>query len=1114
MEERFPIQFIEEVSKVIHHSVKDEDELQNELSSMLRSRFFMGENVELLSQNESDDLKTGTILCVANKNSPSNKENPPSYNVKITDELIRKDVQLSKLRRCIPITDADIKNLINTMASRISKAAPWKLNDEYRQKFEIKDKVFPLFATKSPKISSPTVINSRTPSTTHPNVLKTHVKRVEMIDEIVKKVSEVIAGPIPSIEEIKKKRTPQALTISSDEDDVQLIQDTSKSIKKEKSKRKSLENGKQKASKSKIDKPSKDKTKKDQHSESKKRKNSSPQGEPKKKKAKKEQDQEAIKKRKLSAVVKKVAEETLGKDLKKKKNLQKTLNSFFSPSAFGAPASSPSPGQMEQLKANSMVETAKKHLRAMDPVAFEKFIEKNCEIPDGFIRKIPSKFLQYVIKRQALQKKNKESMKKMSAEERRNFAKEQAKKIENYDYEELRKKLMEGKFEDSFVKCVELYEVPFIHGVPAELEQQKMFSHCLEISEFMQLFQDYLITSKTKYCFTAVELYQSLHDKQDGYFIIGQFFKYLLRVLLHENVGKQVQFMGYPLSFFPVGLCSSSEIAKLLFTTKPTCTRETINGNDQNNISSMNAIFKGVIDEEIREAVNKLEQSSLYELDPMSLLKLLQFLIHEVRYLDSFHDYIEESRAVIHTSKEQMKAFDYKIEQLNAKLKEMPPFMTDEEMASLSRIESFEQAKNNKRRAALETELIDLQQRLKEKENHIKIKQRLCKELTRVQPLGYDRFHRRYWYFYNSLNMGIYVEQGWYTEEYHFEYKNSSTDSDDEIDDNMLEKDDLVKMLQRNVEFSAPTPNLPAEWRRISTKEDLNCFLETLNEKGIRESTLRKKILELRDEISLSIDGNNLKQLTPPLIGESLEMKVQILTLYRSLKDNLFLQHIDEPNFEEQLEEANNLEELKEKLVYIVNLTLSTAIKKQQTSDVPFVLTEWLECVKSCPNFSQMMLLFNIFDENIDYSNSMANKRCKVCRKCANPDNPIIKCEKCKVTTHITCTRPRLPELPKDAWTCKRCIKDEEERQRVADWEREEDEYLAREGRSSRGSHSRRGRAIIIDNEDEEEDLYATSEDEDDYFTSERTRRYETRQSNKPVKKSTSLKSRLRSSKN
>ena len=54
----------------------------------------------------------------------------------------------------------------------------------------------------------------------------------------------------------------------------------------------------------------------------------------------------------------------------------------------------------------------------------------------------------------------------------------------------------------------------------------------------------------------------------------------------------------------------------------------------------------------------------------------------------------------------------------------------------------------------------------------------------------------------------------------------------------------------------------------------------------------------------------SLKQLTPPLIGELLEMKVQILTLYRSLKDNLFLQHIDEPNFEEQLEEANNLEEL------------------------------------------------------------------------------------------------------------------------------------------------------------------------------------------------------------
>jgi hypothetical protein len=58
--------------------------------------------------------------------------------------------------------------------------------------------------------------------------------------------------------------------------------------------------------------------------------------------------------------------------------------------------------------------------------------------------------------------------------------------------------------------------------------------------------------------------------------------------------------MGYPLSFFPVGLCSSSEIAKLLFTTKPTCTRETIDGIDQNSISSMNTIFKGVIDEEVK----------------------------------------------------------------------------------------------------------------------------------------------------------------------------------------------------------------------------------------------------------------------------------------------------------------------------------------------------------------------------------------------------------------------------------------------------------------------------------------------------------------------------------
>ena len=83
----------------------------------------------------------------------------------------------------------------------------------------------------------------------------------------------------------------------------------------------------------------------------------------------------------------------------------------------------------------------------------------------------------------------------------------------------------------------------------------------------------------------------------------------------------------------------------------------------------------------------------------------------------------------------------------------------------------------------------------------------------------------------------------------------------------------------------------------------------------------------------------------------------------------------------------------------------------------------------------------------------------------------------------LTCARPRLQEVPIEDWTCSRCIKDEETRQRRLEWEQETDEILEQEDQihSTRRIKRRGIAAIIVDNEE-----YLDSEDEDAVYTTER----------------------------
>ncbi|KAK3702959.1 hypothetical protein QZH41_012408 [Actinostola sp. cb2023] len=171
------------------------------------------------------------------------------------------------------------------------------------------------------------------------------------------------------------------------------------------------------------------------------------------------------------------------------------------------------------------------------------------------------------------------------------------------------------------------------------------------------------------------------------------------------------------------------------------------------------------------------------------------------------------------------------------------------------------------RRRKEEDELHKVQIKQEQEDNVCKLKTAL-----RMTPLGYDRYHRRYWSF-NGM-AGLYVEDGWMTfSSWRPDIKpgDDTTPCDDNtgdgesneveaIDSEKMDDDSqdvvIVKEVKSNEErTTTDVPihkrnklnsmffsfrDVPYNWTYYDNIEDITAILDSLAPRGIRESTLHQ----------------------------------------------------------------------------------------------------------------------------------------------------------------------------------------------------------------------------------------------------------------------------------
>uniref|UniRef100_A0A0M3ID76 WAC domain-containing protein n=1 Tax=Ascaris lumbricoides TaxID=6252 RepID=A0A0M3ID76_ASCLU len=149
---RVPDDMLAEICKIIHHSFANENTLLEGIRSRLKRCFFKGEAVTFTHQ-ERDYEGRIRAYCHGNGVSSSDKENERTYAVEIVsnDCKVVKDVRAVSIRRKLSLSDDELNCLIALLASKgKGSSKPWIVDDEFREQFNVPNKVHSMFACVSP----------------------------------------------------------------------------------------------------------------------------------------------------------------------------------------------------------------------------------------------------------------------------------------------------------------------------------------------------------------------------------------------------------------------------------------------------------------------------------------------------------------------------------------------------------------------------------------------------------------------------------------------------------------------------------------------------------------------------------------------------------------------------------------------------------------------------------------------------------------------------------------------------------------------------------------------------------------------------------------------------
>lgn len=416
-----------------------------------------------------------------------------------------------------------------------------------------------------------------------------------------------------------------------------------------------------------------------------------------------------------------------------------------------------------------------------------------------------------------------------------------------------------------------------------------------------------------------------------------------------------------------------------------------------------------------KDIIYKLENTSVFELESNEKLAILLNFTHQLMSQVKYRDILDENYAKLASIKAELR--ELQVEE-NKRLKEIK--IQQQQKNKLEEVKTNIQAskdekhnqmaKQDKEAAILTKRRDEFLKNEKKLENLIFDLQFKCSHM----PLGRDRYFNRYWIF-KSID-GLFIESD-----------NGET------------------------------------WSFYSKKEEIEALLDSLNENGIRELELKQFLTENKQRIldklskcpieKLIMNADNIEKWLKSIELKTWDQEERPKKDLKIKASDFFQWDLREKllDLEEQLENGslgrvnsidrqkwrNNLQkkpslsilDFSQALIEIakgievkfLNEPLGISDKHQKKNDNSLkTFKNWEKSLLECTNYSQVYIYLQSLEESIEWSKSILNAKCKLCKK-KTDSNKIKLCSQCDRAYHIYCLRPKLDEVPKGKWLCNDC---------------------------------------------------------------------------------------------
>ena len=460
------------------------------------------------------------------------------------------------------------------------------------------------------------------------------------------------------------------------------------------------------------------------------------------------------------------------------------------------------------------------------------------------------------------------------------------------------------------------------------------------------------------------------------------------------------------------------------------------------------------------DLMDKLARTSVYDLEPAERISIFQVLIHEIMSFPAFRDILEgnidqivELRKEIRSSGAEYARWEREATLANKQKKE-----ADSQEDSQENMDKFIQEKE-KRSTALEKHHFKLRQKIRSHEGQYGVK-----------PLGRDRAFRRYWVF-NALP-GLLVERDdiftgpCVTPCPKSPSSSPANNKENEFESHSRKPGFPKKLSNRSMEcngderscsvHSANSESSDDQWVFYTSEEDIEQLLASLNERGIRESELKKVLLKDKDFVLDSISKCPVGKLNSALAQEE-SRKTSRLVYYKPAdhiqyddknpSEGLLLSFMDVlETYDEQLFSSGLTFRLNASMTHdewkarvkkidpwkpsapkeasemlmklgqnIVSQHLSPPLGGENGS-----MSKWVEAANDFHSVSQLFFLLDVLDSSVNWSKSARSAYCSVCKKKKDAANMLI-CDSCNRGHHIYCLKPALEVIPEGEWHCPDC---------------------------------------------------------------------------------------------